>query len=72
MALTIRDEKIISQTNGVKDSLFQFDVDEVSELPTPEYAGRNIHQGSTAVVIHDSSIYMMDGKHKWVELGGTE
>lgn len=69
MAITIRDEKVLSQADGVKDSLFQFDVDELSELPTEEYAGRKIHQGSTALVINESNIYVMNGSGEWTKIG---
>lgn len=50
---------------GIKEFILDSE-DDVKDLPTHS----KVHVGSTALVIPTGTLYMLNGSHEWVEVGG--
>ena len=50
---------------GIKEFILDSE-DDIKNLPTHN----KVHVGSTALVIPTGALYMLNGSHKWVEVGG--
>lgn len=50
---------------GIKEFILDSE-DDVKDLPTH----KKVHVGSTALVIPTGTLYMLNGSHEWVEVGG--
>lgn len=73
MALMMRSEEHIKYEDGKDIVRVEFDVDTIEELPVPALIGeKKLCMGSTALVINDALLVILNGSGAWMDCAGTK